>query len=89
MLGRLYGWNTLGAVVGAVAGHAVLIERFGIRGAALAAALTNAALALAALGLARRLLGKDSLGLRPDPEASSYWVDVAPDGPASRPRKPF
>ncbi|MCZ6727193.1 MAG: hypothetical protein O7A98_07530 [Acidobacteria bacterium] len=46
-------------------------------------------LVLTPIGLARRLLGKDSLGLRPDPERESYWVDVEPDGPGSRPRKPF
>jgi hypothetical protein len=44
---------------------------------------------LTPLGLVRRLLGKDSLGLRPDPDSESYWVDVEPDGPGSRPRKPF
>src|SRR3990170_2614090 len=31
-LGRLYGWNTLGAVAGALAGELVLIERLGVRG---------------------------------------------------------
>ncbi len=46
-------------------------------------------LVLTPLGLIRRLLGKDTLGRRPDPDRTSYWVDVAPDGPGSRPRKPF
>lgn len=55
VLGRLYGWNTLGAVIGAVAGHALLIEWFGIRGTALVAALTNGVAAAAALGLSRSL----------------------------------
>ena len=44
---------------------------------------------LTPLGLVRRLLGKESLGLRPDPSRETYWIDVEPDGPASRPRKPF
>ena len=39
VLGRLYGWNTLGAVIGAVAGEVTLLERFGIRGTAVIAAL--------------------------------------------------
>jgi hypothetical protein len=46
-------------------------------------------LVLTPLGLIRRLLGKDGLGLEPDPGKSSYWIDVDPEGPASRPRKPF
>lgn len=46
-------------------------------------------LVLTPLGLVRRLLGQDSLGLRPDPGRESYWLDVEPDGPGSRPRKPF
>jgi hypothetical protein len=46
-------------------------------------------LVLTPLGLFRRLFGRDGLGLKPDPERRSYWVDVAPDGPASRPDKPF
>ncbi|MDH3402827.1 MAG: hypothetical protein OEP45_04355 [Acidobacteriota bacterium] len=44
---------------------------------------------LTPLGLIRRLLGKESLGLEPDPTRQSYWIDVDPEGPASRPRKPF
>ena len=38
VLGRLYGWNTLGAVFGAPIGEVALIEWWGIRGAALGAA---------------------------------------------------
>ena len=44
---------------------------------------------LTPIGLVRRLLGKDGLGLRPDPSQTSYWVDVEADGPGSRPKKPF
>ena len=54
VLGRLYGWNTLGAVVGALAGEAVLFERFGIRGTALVALATNAAAAAGAFALSSR-----------------------------------
>ncbi len=41
VLGRLYGMNTLGAVVGAVLGEVVLIEALGIRGTALVAGSLN------------------------------------------------
>jgi len=52
LLGKLYGANTLGAVLGAFAGEAWLIGPLGIRGTAVVAAALNlgaAALALAAL----------------------------------------
>jgi spermidine synthase len=48
-IGFLYGWNTLGAVVGAVLGEGYLIAAFGLRGTSLAAGLavcTAAAIAL-------------------------------------------
>src|SRR5262249_36465802 len=53
-LGRLYGWNTLGAIVGASPGELVLFEAFGIRGTALVACAANAAAAAGALALSRR-----------------------------------
>ncbi len=34
------------------------------------------------MGLLMRLLGKDLLRLRADPDAKSYWVDRKPPGPA-------
>src|SRR6266403_698561 len=40
-IGLLYGWNTLGAVAGAVLGEAYLIAAFGLRGTGLAAGLTS------------------------------------------------
>ena len=51
VLGRLYGWNTLGAVAGALAGEGLLIERLGLAGTGLAAAVLN----LTAWGVASRL----------------------------------
>jgi predicted membrane-bound spermidine synthase len=54
-LGMLYGLNTLGAVVGALAGEFVLIEHLGIRGTALVAALVDLAAAAGALWVARSL----------------------------------
>jgi spermidine synthase len=53
VLGRLYGWNTLGAVVGSLAGEVVLIDRFGVRGSALVAASLNGMAAVAAFAVAR------------------------------------
>lgn len=50
-LGALYGWNTLGAVAGAVLVETVLVPSFGMRGAALAAGALN----LLAAGIALRL----------------------------------
>jgi spermidine synthase len=47
-LGRLYGWNTLGGVAGALSVELVLVGPLGLRGSALAAAALN----LAAAGLA-------------------------------------
>jgi spermidine synthase len=57
VLGRLYGWNTLGAVLGTLAGDLVLIEAVGIRGTALGAAGLNLVAATGAVLLARRFAG--------------------------------
>ena len=56
-LGRLYGWNTFGAVLGALVGDLILIEAIGIRGTALVAAASNLAAAAGALYLASRTTG--------------------------------
>ena len=57
VLGRLYGWNTLGAVMGAVVVETHLIEILGIRGSALAAGSLNIAAALGAAVLYTRFRG--------------------------------
>lgn len=49
VLGRLYGWNTLGAVVGALLAELLLLEVLGVRGSAFAAGSLNLAAAVAAL----------------------------------------
>ncbi|UCD25500.1 MAG: fused MFS/spermidine synthase, partial [Gemmatimonadota bacterium] len=54
-LGRLYGWNTLGAVLGAVVAEVTLIELLGIRGSALAAGLLNLTAATSAAFIYRSL----------------------------------
>jgi len=51
VLGRLYGWNTLGAVVGAVAGELFLLGWLGVRNSAFAAGGLNLVAAGAALTL--------------------------------------
>ncbi len=53
VLGSLYGWNTLGAVAGALAGEGLLVERLGMRGTGLCAATLDLACAAAALALSR------------------------------------
>ncbi|MGH0031158.1 MAG: fused MFS/spermidine synthase, partial [Myxococcota bacterium] len=55
VLGRLYGWNTLGAVAGALVGEVALIEWLGVRGSAHVAALGNVVAALLALAVSRRI----------------------------------
>ena len=55
VLGRLYGWNTLGAVAGAVAGELFLIGALGVRGTALVAAGLDLVAASAAFTLSRSL----------------------------------
>jgi predicted membrane-bound spermidine synthase len=54
VLGRLYGWNTLGAVGGALAGEGLLLERLGIAGTGVAAAVLNLTAWLVASRLAPR-----------------------------------
>lgn len=54
VLGRLYGWNTLGAVVGALIGELALIGWVGIRGTALVAGGLNLFAAIAILHPARQ-----------------------------------
>ena len=41
------------------------------------------------VGVIRRLVTKDPLGLRFDRSRGTYWVPVEPDGPGSRPDKPY
>jgi len=41
------------------------------------------------IGLLMRIFGKDPLKRKFDPQTASYWVTVDPEGPASRPDKPY
>ena len=51
VLGRLYGWNTLGAVLGVVGCELYLVDALGIRGTALAAGALNLLAATLAMSL--------------------------------------
>jgi hypothetical protein len=46
-------------------------------------------IAVTLTGLVMRLFGKDSLGLVFRDDMESYWHEVDPDGPCSRPDKPY
>lgn len=77
VLGMLYGWNTLGAVVGVVIGELLFIVRFGIHGTALIAGALNLVVAAVAGWLARSsqvtlVVGRD-------------FNPGMPGGPKSRP----
>jgi predicted membrane-bound spermidine synthase len=61
VLGRLYGWNTLGAFLGTLLGDLVLIGAVGIRGTAFAAAGLNLVAAAGAMALAPRFAGDASV----------------------------
>jgi predicted membrane-bound spermidine synthase len=73
-LGQLYGWNTVGAMAGALLGEAVLVEALGVRGTALVAAALNVLAAGAALLAARRLAAPSPA---PPPEAQESPASLA------------
>jgi len=58
VLGRLYGWNTLGAVVGALVGDLFLIEALGVRGTGFVAAAISLCVAGVAFALSKRFEGE-------------------------------
>lgn len=69
LLGQLYGWNTLGAVAGALAGEVLLVGALGLRGTALVAGGLNLVAAGIALALSRRPA--------PPEVAQATWRDTA------------
>lgn len=71
VLGKLYGWNTLGAMVGAVVGEVYLVEIWGIRGTAVAAGAVNLLAAAVALWLSRSI-GRRESGDRLHPSRRSF-----------------
>jgi predicted membrane-bound spermidine synthase len=67
VLGRLYGWNTLGAMLGALGAEVFLVRLWGVTGAGACAAGLNGAAALAAWGAAKSGLtgaGPPTTGVR-------------------------
>ncbi len=79
-LGKLYGWNTLGAVCGVLIGEILLLEICGVRGAAMVAASCNIVAALLSFSVDRFLErgGGDALPERPSeamaPGAASMGI---------------
>ena len=75
--GFLYGWNTLGAVAGAVLGETCLIEAFGLWGTGLFACLISATAALVAWTLSARdeSSADSAAGVpeTPSPAAGAPW----------------
>jgi hypothetical protein len=81
-LGRLYGWNTLGAMLGAVVSEALLIKWLGILGSGFFALVLNFAAALIALRLSRSfeadIAPNDALVTSPNLSARGYrYLGVA------------
>jgi predicted membrane-bound spermidine synthase len=77
-IGGLYGWNTLGAALGAGIGAAVLIRRLGYGDSLLVGAAVNAVAAAVALLLRARLVGAGP----PSPVAATPAAGVATANPA-------
>ena len=75
LLGRLYGWNTLGAVAGAILGEVLLVRWLGIRGTALCAGGLNLVAAALAVALSRQPgPPADALpGATPPPSSPVPW----------------
>lgn len=73
VLGRLYGWNTLGAVVGALAGESFLLAALGVRGTAAAALGVNAVAAAGALALAGASARRTLPPLSTQPASAAAW----------------
>lgn len=46
-------------------------------------------LVITPVGIILKLMGKDLLEIKFDPDKKSYWVPVEKDGPCSRPEKPY
>ncbi|HJX53444.1 MAG TPA: spermidine synthase [Polyangia bacterium] len=71
-LGQLYGWNALGAVMGAILGEAVLIEGIGVARTGWVAGGLDALAAAAAFAIARHSI-PDEAPLAPTPRERLSW----------------
>ncbi len=74
VLGRLYGWNTLGAVSGVVIGEIYLIGAVGVRGTALAAGALNVGAAAVAGWLSTESLPQVTSPTSADSQAR-HWAE--------------
>jgi spermidine synthase len=81
VLGRLYGWNTLGAMFGVVIGETYLIGAYGVRGTALIAGMLNIFAAAVAAWLS--IAGSDSR----DDSTHISMSGADPSGPRRRVRE--
>ena len=91
-LGRLYGWNTLGAVLGVVTAELILVDRFGVAGTAMTAAALNgiaAALAISSLGLAKARPLQRGFGSRARPSGRPITKDSAASASSAFPLRSF
>ncbi len=82
VLGRLYGWNTLGAVAGVIIGETYLIGAYGVRGTALIAGSLN----MLAAAVAAWLSGGSAARNPPYVPTEGYVGRVPRSGPAEVPR---
>ena len=76
VLGRLYGWNTMGAVAGSLAGEMFALEAFGVRGTGALACLMNLTAAFIALRLARGTSARPSAASVPPGDDSPVWSNA-------------
>jgi spermidine synthase len=77
-LGQLYGWNTMGAVAGALASEGLLIPLLGVKGSALAALGLDALAAAIAWRLDRAVDGPAAEPAAPEqPRADTPWAALS------------
>jgi spermidine synthase len=73
ILGQLYGWNTLGAMLGALATEVVLIKWFGLLGSGLTAMLLNFVAAFLAFRLAQAEQSPAAPATAAEPHSKLSW----------------
>lgn len=75
VLGRLYGWNTFGAVVGVLIAELVLVNLLGLRGAAMCALALNFGAAVLALRMASSMHSSKEVGLQTNLKSELLSMD--------------
>ncbi|HEX4639452.1 MAG TPA: fused MFS/spermidine synthase, partial [Chthoniobacterales bacterium] len=74
-IGLLYGFNTLGAVIGALIGELFLVKAFGLFGTSLVAGLLNCVAAIIALGISKGVEQPTRLPLQPESRRLRLKID--------------